>query len=100
MQILIMFFRYWNDKDVLQKLGEAMGFAASGDATSSAENAEADETEEANEDESIVHQTASVGDVEVQFHSKAIFIRLVMYIFWEFRFFFCTIPFFLLKLHF
>lgn len=69
MQLLNVFLnRYWNDKDVLQKLGEAMGFAVSGEATSSAENAEADETEEANEDESVVHHTASVGDVEVHVH--------------------------------
>lgn len=58
--------RYWNDKDVLQKLGEAMGLAVAGDATTSADNSAADETDEAgNEDESIVHHTASVGDVEV-----------------------------------
>lgn len=58
--------RYWNDKDVLQKLGEAMGLAVGGDATTSADNAGAAEAEEAgNEDESIVHHTASVGDAEV-----------------------------------
>ncbi|KAG6651456.1 ankyrin repeat domain-containing protein 2B [Carya illinoinensis] len=57
--------RYWNDKDVLQKLGEAMGLAAAGDATTSAENSVPDEPEDpGNEDESIVHHTASVGDVE------------------------------------
>ncbi|XVF44642.1 hypothetical protein PTKIN_Ptkin02bG0140300 [Pterospermum kingtungense] len=57
--------RYWNDKDVLQKLGEAMGLAVSGDAASSAGNPAADEGDEAgNEDESIVHHCASVGDVE------------------------------------
>ncbi|XP_041012600.1 ankyrin repeat domain-containing protein 2B-like [Juglans microcarpa x Juglans regia] len=57
--------RYWNDKDVLQKLGEAMGLAVSGDATTSAENSVPDEAEDpGNEDESIVHHTASVGDVE------------------------------------
>lgn len=55
--------RYWNDKDVLQKLGEAMGLAVGGDATTSADNAGADEA--GNEDESIVHHTASVGDAEV-----------------------------------
>lgn len=67
-QILLLsfFFRYWNDKDVLQKLGEAMGLAVPGDAATSAETSGLDETEEAgNEDESIVHHTASVGDVEV-----------------------------------
>jgi hypothetical protein len=56
--------RYWNDKDVLQKLGEAMGLAVGGDASVSAEGPVADEAEEAGEEESIVHQTASVGDVE------------------------------------
>ncbi|KAK4834718.1 hypothetical protein QYF36_027240 [Acer negundo] len=57
--------KYWNDKDVLQKLGEAMGLAVGGDAATSAENSGLDESEEAgNEDESIVHRTASVGDVE------------------------------------
>lgn len=62
--------RYWNDKDVLQKLGEAMGLPVTGDAaTAIAGNSgagEAEEEEEVNEDESIVHQTASTGDVEVQ----------------------------------
>lgn len=59
-------FRYWNDKDVLQKLGEAMGLAVTGDAATSADASGVDESEElGNEDESIVHHTASVGDVEV-----------------------------------
>ncbi|GAA0139800.1 hypothetical protein LIER_01273 [Lithospermum erythrorhizon] len=56
--------RYWNDKDVLQKLGEAMGFAVAGEALASSGNAEPEGTEEAGEDESIVHHTASVGDLE------------------------------------
>nr|KJB47137.1 hypothetical protein B456_008G012100 [Gossypium raimondii] len=57
--------RYWNDKEVLQKLGEAMGLADSGDAAISVGNAAADEDDEVgNEDESIVHHCASVGDVE------------------------------------
>ncbi|XP_028064179.1 ankyrin repeat domain-containing protein 2B-like [Camellia sinensis] len=57
--------RYWNDKDVLQKLGEAMGLAVAGEPATSAENAGPDEIEEPGiEDESIVHHTASVGDVE------------------------------------
>lgn len=64
-----MFFfpRYWNDQDVLKKLGEAMGLAVTGEGTSSAADAAgAEEAEEAgNEDESIVHHTASVGDLEV-----------------------------------
>ncbi|XP_047308532.1 ankyrin repeat domain-containing protein 2B-like [Impatiens glandulifera] len=57
--------RYWNDKDVLQKLGEAMGIAAAGETGSSGGNHEQEETEtEGDEDESVVHSTASVGDVE------------------------------------
>ncbi|KAI3774509.1 hypothetical protein L1987_49067 [Smallanthus sonchifolius] len=57
--------RYWNDQDVLKKLGEAMGLAATEDATASTGNPVADEAEEdGNEEESIVHQTASVGDLE------------------------------------
>ncbi|KAD2393034.1 hypothetical protein E3N88_40011 [Mikania micrantha] len=57
--------KYWNDPDVLKKLGEAMGLAATEDATASTGNPVADEAEEdANEEESIVHQTASIGDVE------------------------------------
>ncbi|XP_059647335.1 ankyrin repeat domain-containing protein 2A-like [Cornus florida] len=57
--------RYWNDKEVLQKLGEAMGLAVAGEAATSAENSGLEETEEpGNEDESIVHHTASVGDME------------------------------------
>lgn len=64
-------FRYWNDEEVLRKLGQAMGLAVSGDAAASAENSGPDETEElGNEDESVVHQTASVGDVEVR-HSTS-----------------------------
>lgn len=60
------YFRYWNDEEVLRKLGQAMGLANSGDVGASAENSGADETEDlGNEDESIVHHTASVGDVEV-----------------------------------
>ncbi|KAF7142220.1 hypothetical protein RHSIM_Rhsim05G0044300 [Rhododendron simsii] len=57
--------RYWNDKDVLQKLGEAMGHAVGGEAATSTDMSGPDETDEAgNEDESIVHQTASIGDAE------------------------------------
>ncbi|KAJ0252192.1 Ankyrin repeat domain-containing protein 2A [Hirschfeldia incana] len=56
--------KYWNDKDVLKKLGEAMGMPVAGfpDQTASAEPEVAEEGEE--EEESIVHQTASLGDVE------------------------------------
>uniref|UniRef100_A0A7N0U5H4 STI1/HOP DP domain-containing protein n=1 Tax=Kalanchoe fedtschenkoi TaxID=63787 RepID=A0A7N0U5H4_KALFE len=57
--------RYWNDKDVLQKLGEAIGVGVVGDVATSADISGPEEGEEVeNEDESIVHQTASVGDVE------------------------------------
>ncbi|XP_058075152.1 ankyrin repeat domain-containing protein 2B-like isoform X2 [Magnolia sinica] len=58
--------RYWNDPDVLQKLGQAMGLRASGDTATSAELSGPDEVEEETEyeDESAVHHTASVGDVE------------------------------------
>ncbi|KAK6916856.1 Ankyrin repeat [Dillenia turbinata] len=57
--------RYWNDKEVMQKLGEAMGFAVSGEAPNSAEYSGPDDAEGFDDkDESIVHHTASVGDVE------------------------------------
>uniref|UniRef100_A0A7C8Z9H5 STI1/HOP DP domain-containing protein n=1 Tax=Opuntia streptacantha TaxID=393608 RepID=A0A7C8Z9H5_OPUST len=56
--------RYWNDKEVLEKLGEAMGLSVSAGATSS-ELSGADEAEAGNEEEeSIIHHTASIGDVE------------------------------------
>ncbi|KAJ4871383.1 Ankyrin repeat domain-containing protein 2 [Raphanus sativus] len=56
--------KYWNDKDVLKKLGEAMGMPIAGmpDQAASAEPAEV--AEDSEEEESIVHQTASLGDVE------------------------------------
>lgn len=62
--------RYWNDKDVLQKLGEAMGLAVGGDGATSEVSGDKpwspEEAEDAGaEDEPIVHHTASVGDVEV-----------------------------------
>lgn len=47
---------------MLAKLGEAMGIAVGADQTVAAEPEEAEEGEE---EESIVHQTASLGDVEV-----------------------------------
>ncbi|KAK4405048.1 Ankyrin repeat domain-containing protein 2B [Sesamum angolense] len=56
--------RYWNDKEVLQKLGEAMGFAVGDTAASAGDVAGEDGTEEVNDEESIVHHTASIGDVE------------------------------------
>ncbi|KAL0454440.1 UNVERIFIED_CONTAM: Ankyrin repeat domain-containing protein 2B [Sesamum latifolium] len=58
--------RYWNDKEVLQKLGEAMGFAVGDTAASAGDVAGEDGTEEVNDEESIVHHTASIGDVEVK----------------------------------
>lgn len=64
--IAICIHRYWNDPSILQKLGEAMGLPVSGDAVASAETSGQDESDEVgNEGESIVHNTASVGDVEV-----------------------------------
>jgi len=46
-----------------------MGLANSGDAGATAEHSGVDETEDlGNEDESIVHHTASVGDVEVRYN--------------------------------
>lgn len=73
-----MLCRYWNDQDVLKKLGEAMGLAVTEDATTAGNPvAGADEAEEdANEDESIVHQTASVGDVEVLLHLYSYYMNL------------------------
>lgn len=60
--------RYWNDPEALQKFGRAMGVGPSSEAAG-AEHDEAEE--EAGEEEgeyeesSIIHHTASVGDVEV-----------------------------------
>ncbi|KAH7663945.1 Myotrophin and similar proteins protein [Dioscorea alata] len=57
--------KYWNDQDVLKKLGQAMGIGVSEQAATSAEISGPEEAEEAGyEDESIVHHTASTGDVE------------------------------------
>ncbi|XP_074561144.1 ankyrin repeat domain-containing protein 2A-like [Curcuma longa] len=58
--------KYWNDSDVLQKLGQAMGVGPSGDGASTTDLSATEEAEEEGgyEDESIVHQTASIGDVE------------------------------------
>lgn len=63
----LSFLRYWNDQETLKKIGEAMGFAAGGEGATSSAIPGTDETEEANEDESVVHQCASVGDAEVTF---------------------------------
>ncbi|KAL6501263.1 hypothetical protein OROHE_024910 [Orobanche hederae] len=57
--------RYWNDKEVLEKLGEAMGFPVGESASSAGDAAgEEDEAEEVYDEESVVHHAASVGDVE------------------------------------
>ncbi|KAL4203057.1 hypothetical protein AMTRI_Chr02g266660 [Amborella trichopoda] len=58
--------RYWNDPEVLSKLGQAMGIGAAGEAATSTEQSGPEEAEEEGgyEDESTVHHTASVGDVE------------------------------------
>ncbi|ONK72148.1 uncharacterized protein A4U43_C04F16290 [Asparagus officinalis] len=58
--------KYWNDPEVLQKLGQAMGMPTSGEAASSTELSGPEEGEEeaGYEDESVVHHTTSVGDVE------------------------------------
>lgn len=63
----LSFLRYWNDQETLKKIGEAMGFAAGGEGATSSAIPGTDETEEASEDESVVHQCASVGDAEVTF---------------------------------
>lgn len=50
-----------------------MGFAVYGDAAN-AESSAADDSEEVgNDDESVVHQTASVGDAEVHDYSSQFF---------------------------
>ncbi|URE22968.1 ankyrin repeat domain-containing protein [Musa troglodytarum] len=55
--------KYWNDPEVLQKIGSAMGIAPSGDGATSTEQLGPEETED-DEEESVVHHTASIGDVE------------------------------------
>lgn len=71
-------YRYWNDPEVLQKLGQAMGLP-SGEAANPAELSGPDETEEdaGDEDESAVHHAASVGDVAVFSRYFLIFLNLV-----------------------
>ena len=52
-----------------------MGFAVNGEDGANAESSVADDSEEVgNDDESIVHQTASVGDVEVQHDDSSQFV--------------------------
>jgi len=59
-------FRYWNDPEVLKKIGQAMGVNLPGDSSASTELSGPEETGEGGyDDESIVHHTASVGDAEV-----------------------------------
>uniref|UniRef100_A0A8R7V2G1 STI1/HOP DP domain-containing protein n=1 Tax=Triticum urartu TaxID=4572 RepID=A0A8R7V2G1_TRIUA len=59
--------KYWNDPETLQKIGQAMGTTMPFSTVSTAEPSGTEETEEEgeDEDESIVHHTASVGDGEV-----------------------------------
>ncbi|XP_023529750.1 ankyrin repeat domain-containing protein 2A-like [Cucurbita pepo subsp. pepo] len=57
--------KYWNDKEVLQKLGKAMGLPVPAEAATSTDHSGLDDSEEPeNEDESVIHHTASTGDVE------------------------------------
>ncbi|ONK56072.1 uncharacterized protein A4U43_C10F3850 [Asparagus officinalis] len=58
--------KYWNDSEVLKKIGQAMGVPTSKEAASSTEVSGPQEAEEetGDEDESVIHHTASVGDVE------------------------------------
>ncbi|GLJ20205.1 hypothetical protein SUGI_0366780 [Cryptomeria japonica] len=60
--------KYWNDPNVLTKLGQAMGVGIPGDIPASNEATSAEEIEEEygyeEEDEPTVHHAASVGDVE------------------------------------
>ncbi|WOL15909.1 hypothetical protein Cni_G24690 [Canna indica] len=58
--------KYWNDPEALQKLGQAMGIGASGEGGTSTNVSGHEEVEDEGgyEDESIVHHTASVGDVQ------------------------------------
>ncbi|KAJ1704690.1 hypothetical protein LUZ63_004469 [Rhynchospora breviuscula] len=66
--------KYWNNPEVLQKIGRAMNVGPTGDEGSAAAAASSEAQEEANaeaeeedgyEDESLLHHAASVGDVEV-----------------------------------
>jgi len=60
-----------------------MGLANSGDVGATAENSGGDETEDlGNEDESIVHHTASVGDVEVRY-SNIIYMHMLLILSFE-----------------
>lgn len=65
--VCLTYFRYWNDPEVLQKIGQAMSINFPGDTATSTTLSGPEETEEdgGDDDESIVHHTASVGDAEV-----------------------------------
>ncbi|VAI34530.1 unnamed protein product [Triticum turgidum subsp. durum] len=58
--------KYWNDPEILQKIGQAMSLNFPVDAATSTVLSGPQETDEEGEDddESIVHNTASVGDAE------------------------------------
>ncbi|KAG0447379.1 hypothetical protein HPP92_028370 [Vanilla planifolia] len=58
--------KYWNDPEILQKLGQAMGVSSLGGAAASNELPEPEQVEDNGEyeDESAIHQAASLGDVE------------------------------------
>jgi hypothetical protein len=73
--------RYWNNPEVLQKIGRAMSVvpaAGEGSAAvvsgSEEEATEEAEEEDGYEDESLLHHAASVGDVEVSIVSFTIFL--------------------------
>lgn len=70
--------RYWNDPETLQKIGQAMGTTMPFSTVSTAEPSGTEETEEEgeDEDESIVHHTASVGDGEVMGLTVELWIRI------------------------
>ena len=72
--------RYWNDKDVLKKLGEAMGIAVGAEQNVAAEPEPEEAEEGEDEEESIVHQTASLGDVEVVFFSTSTLVFLTLWL--------------------
>ncbi|CAN6291065.1 unnamed protein product [Urochloa humidicola] len=58
--------KYWNDPEALHKFGRAMGAVGPTSSSGAAAEEEAEEEDDAEEEgeESIVHHTASVGDVE------------------------------------
>ncbi|KAF9622340.1 hypothetical protein IFM89_031143 [Coptis chinensis] len=68
--ILRCWCRYWNDPEVLEKLGQAMSLGASGGVISSGELS-ALKYETRNEEESILLNNTSVGDVQFMKQSTA-----------------------------